>query len=654
MAIEKMSMLNLVGSIKDVDNVARKIILSGNLDVVSALNEIKQSRFNLDVTERNVDSLAGMASVHPLELSESYRESLEKMKIIENAYNHKFKIKKEYLKQDIKLEKMEESINALYKEFSPIVKKQNQLQEEIYEAEKSIERFKLIENIDINIEDLDNMEKFNYYFGSLTKENRIKVKRNYENIPAIVIHEGTVNRDEVYLVIYPVDLGIETERILRSLNFKKLEIKKGFKGKPIDIIKKLEEDKKERHKELQKIKNELDKLKADNKERIEKCYTIFKIQERVNELKKLMVATRHLFYLSAWIPTNCINEFEDKIKDIKDLTIHYENQEDLTTVLNPPTKLKNNWLLSPFEYLIEMYATPSYNEIDPTSLLAITYMLFFGAMFGDVGQGLVIFLGGMFLARKNGSKFAKLISRVGISSMIFGVLYGSVFGFEEILPAILISPFENIQTILISSVLAGIILTYISFTFNIINGIKLREYKDALFGKNGIVGALFYALILYLIAQNIIKLPAIPLFLGMLILLLFIAIMIVREPLTNLIFSKRPLYSEDVSSYYIESTFEIIETLLSMISSTLSFIRIGAFALTHVGLFMAFQVISELIDNVFFSIVVLTVGNIVIIALEGLIVGIQALRLEYYELFSKFYRGEGRIYRPFKIEKENQ
>lgn len=654
MAIEKMSMLNLVGSIEDVDKVARKIILSGNLDVVSALNEIKQSRFNLDVTEKNVESLAGMASVHPLELHEDYKEALAKMKTIEESYNYKFEIKEEYLNEDINLEDMKENIKNLYEKFSPILRKYETIQKEIKEIGKSIDKFKLIENIDINIENLDNMEKFNYYFGLLTKENRIKVKRNYENIPAIVLHEGTVNANEVYLVIFPVDLGLETERILRSLSFKKLDIQKGFKGKPIEVLQKLREKKENKHTELLKLRDDLNKLKDDNKKTIEKCYTIFKIQERVNELKKLMVATRHLFYLSAWIPTNCIDEFEDKLKNIEYLTIHYEKEEDLTTSLNPPTKLKNNWLLSPFEYLIEMYATPSYNELDPTPFLAITYMLFFGAMFGDVGQGIVIFLGGMYLSRKSGSKFGELVSRVGISSMVFGILYGSVFGFEEIIPAILIRPFENIQTVLIASVVAGIFLMYISYIFNIINGIKLKEYKDAFFGKNGIVGALFYGLILYLIDQNILNLARIPLFLGVIILVILIAIIVVREPLTNAIFKIRPLYSEDVSSYYIESSFEIIETLLSMISNTLSFIRIGAFALTHVGLFMAFQVIADILDNVVFSIIVLTIGNIVIIALEGLIVGIQALRLEYYELFSKYYRGEGRIYKPFKIQEETE
>mgnify|MGYP000999251812 FL=1 len=126
------------------------------------------------------------------------------------------------------------------------------------------------------------------------------------------------------------------------------------------------------------------------------------------------------------------------------------------------------------------------------------------------------------------------------------------------------------------------------------------------------------------------------------------AAMVVKQPLGNLI-KKKPLYNESVSDYYIESGFSIIETLLSMLSGTLSFIRVGAFALTHVGLFIAFQTIGRLIGSGIGDVVVLIIGNVVIICLEGLIVFIQGLRLEYYELFSRYYKGEGVEFSPIKI-----
>jgi V/A-type H+-transporting ATPase subunit I len=115
----------------------------------------------------------------------------------------------------------------------------------------------------------------------------------------------------------------------------------------------------------------------------------------------------------------------------------------------------------------------------------------------------------------------------------------------------------------------------------------------------------------------------------------------------------RPLHHESLSDYYIENSFGVIETILSMLSKTISFVRIGAFALNHVGLFIAFKTISSMMRSSAGSFIVLLVGNIVIIGLEGLIVFIQGLRLEYYELFSRFYRGDGEEYNPIRLPEHN-
>jgi len=653
MAIEKMSMINIVGSVEYIDEVSKEIILSGNLDIVSALNEIKESRFNLDITENNVESLAEMAKVHPISANKDYKESLKKLDIIQKSYKEEFEIKVEHIREEYTLDSLQDEVNSFYEKFLPLFQKSEDIKKEIDDIDKLLHNFTLIKDLDVRIEELDNMKYFNYYFGLLSKENRIKLKKNYENIPAIVLHEGSSGEGEVYLIIFPVDLEIETERILRSLSFKKLNISKDLKGTPEEIIDRLETEKTRNIDKLSQYEEELVKLKNDNKEIIEKDYSRFNLQKRINELKRLMVSTEYLFYLSGWIPTDEKKDFERRLKKFNNIIIHYQEDEDTNTSFSPPTKLKNNWLFAPFEYLINMYGTPSYGELDPTPFLAITYLIFFGAMFGDIGQGLVIMLGGIYLKSKHkGGEFGKLFIRVGISSMFFGFLYGSIFGFEEVIHALLIVPFENINLTLIASVIIGIFFIFVSYIYSIMNGFRLDEYKEALFGRNGVVGALFYALILFMILQSFLNITGIPLGIGVVILLVLMAVMVVREPLANILFNKRPLYEEDISSYYIESSFEIIETLLSMISNTLSFIRVGAFALTHVGLFMAFQVIADIIGNTTGSIIVLIIGNIVIIGLEGLIVGIQALRLEYYELFSKYYRGEGRAYRPFGMKEE--
>jgi V/A-type H+-transporting ATPase subunit I len=139
-----------------------------------------------------------------------------------------------------------------------------------------------------------------------------------------------------------------------------------------------------------------------------------------------------------------------------------------------------------------------------------------------------------------------------------------------------------------------------------------------------------------------------PILIGLIILMIFIVL--IREPLANYLTRRKPLYENAVSEYYVEGGFEIFEMLLGMLSNTLSFIRIGAFALTHVGLFMAFQTLAAMAQNGVISVGILIVANLFIILLEGLIVSIQALRLQYYELFSKYYTGDGTEFKPINLE----
>ena len=131
---------------------------------------------------------------------------------------------------------------------------------------------------------------------------------------------------------------------------------------------------------------------------------------------------------------------------------------------------------------------------------------------------------------------------------------------------------------------------------------------------------------------------------GLLLLMLF------KEPLSNKLAHNDKLYRESPANYYVEEGFGVIETLLSMLSNTISFLRVGAFALNHAGLYIAFATLAGMMSTSWGNLAVLILGNIVIIALEGLIVFIQALRLEYYELFTKYYRGDGIEYIPVQIK----
>ena len=210
-------------------------------------------------------------------------------------------------------------------------------------------------------------------------------------------------------------------------------------------------------------------------------------------------------------------------------------------------------------------------------------------------------------------------------------------------------PMENINYILLTGVIFGIVLILSAYLYNIINSRIEKNVEKGVFSRNGVVGFIFYLILLYtvfrvLVTHSSISLALVCIMIGLILLMVF------KQPLANRLIHAEQLYQESPANYYTEEGFGVIETLLSIISNTLSFIRVGAFALNHVGLYIAFATMARMISNSWGSLAILVLGNIIIIGLEGLIVFIQALRLEYYELFTKYFRGNGIEYVPAKME----
>ena len=357
--------------------------------------------------------------------------------------------------------------------------------------------------------------------------------------------------------------------------------------------------------------------------------------------------------LSGFVPESYLEEFKQGIETvvtIKDFDPSV--QEDIET----PTLLKNNLFARPFELFVDMYGLPKYTEFDPTTYFAITYSIMFGMMFGDLGQGLMIAIAGWLFAKKTGSKLGEIMIRLGISSMIFGVIYGSVFGNEEIigeilgplnigLPIHVTSP-SFTMNLLISTVAFGAILLLSSIALNIVLSLKHKRYQRALFTQNGVAGFVFYAFVLFALVKevtgsSVLNPLTISLFIGVPIFAMFM-----KEPLGNLLGGKSVKPHEGWGGYILESFFEMFEVLIGFVSNTMSFMRVGGFVLSHAGMMTVVAVLQQMSGKG--AILVLIIGNIFVVCLEGLLVGIQSLRLQYYEIFSRFYDGGGK---PFETVK---
>ncbi|MGM0379013.1 MAG: V-type ATP synthase subunit I [Bacillota bacterium] len=654
MSVEKMYLLNMVGEREKFYDVMQQMILSKSVQFIDAYRQIDQSDFRLSMEEENIDEIINLSKVHKSNFESDLVEIENMIENIISTIGFKINIKEKYLRSSFDPTKLMESIEKIYKIFNKKNKKINNLENELQDLEKMM-NIKALKGIDFNFQDFINMENFNIKFGRLSLNNRKRLSMNYENVTAAVMHLDTKFADDLYLVAYPEKLKEETNRILRSVYFDEINIDEKYLDTPLKMIEKIKRRKNEVNEKLSKEKKEVNNLKEEYKEKIQKNYAQFKIYKKIINLSDKIAFTENFFYLSAWVPKSKSKKLEKTIFESTNAIVDYKKESEK---MEPPTKLKNNWFFKPFESLVNMYGVPNYNEIDPTAFFTIIYTFLFGAMFGDVGQGLVFFAVGQFLRSKDDYKvFSGILSRIGISSMVFGTIYDSFFGYENIISEfipfnIYIHPLENINTMLISAIIFGIFLIFISFGYSIYNKLKIKDIEEGIFGRNGIVGLILYSSVLVVILNMISTKIDIDIKIFQFLIFISIALLFFKEPIVNKIEGKNRLYKESASEYYVESGFDLIETFLSIFSNTLSFIRIGAFALNHVGLFIAFHTIADLIGTRIGDVSMFILGNIIIILLEGLIVFIQGLRLMYYEVFSKYYKGDGYKFIPSYIEME--
>lgn len=652
MAIENVIMMDVVGKIKVVDKFAKDIFLFNDIQIVDAMHEIDSGRFMLPVLEENIGELLGFAQLVSGETMMDERNFVKLINKLKELYQDSLKMDIiSIAKGDYNLEKSLAIVKSFESNLEGEYSEIKEINERMEELKKSRVAYSYLDELDAQMSELDNLVNFSYSIGSVTKDNAVRLKSIYNSVTSIVFHVGNqADNEEVFMIISPKDLEIESQRILKALNYKPIE---GFRAEytesPREIIKSIDHEMlalKERNITL--FKNLRVHLEKNRKDATDSFNTLY-LYGNLNMIKKYMAFSDDNFYFSGWISKRDKEQMEAIGSRYPELIMMFSDTK--TGSGKPPTKMKNNWLFRPFEMLVKMYGVPSFNELDPTPFLSITYMFCFGFMFGDVGQGLILAVIGFILGKK-GVELGKVLLRLGICSIFFGFMYGSVFGFETVINAIWLRPFNEINTILLTAVIVGIGLLFVAYVYSIINKLRKKEIKEGFFGKNGICGFILYTSILGLLG---LYLGVFPNATGLKFILIGIAILmtvivLVREPLVNYFSKRKPLYENEVSEYYVEGGFELFEMLLGMLSNTLSFIRIGAFALTHVGLFMAFQTLAVMAQNGVISMGILIVANLFIIVLEGLIVSIQALRLQYYELFSKYYTGDGIEFKPIDME----
>ena len=335
--------------------------------------------------------------------------------------------------------------------------------------------------------------------------------------------------------------------------------------------------------------------------------------------------------LEGWMPKKAFRSFAAGLEHAKVRVAAAEGEA--------PVLIRTPSVLKPFETLICHFAYPRYGEINPVLPFAFAFLLLFGIMFGDVGHGLLLAAAGWGVKRyhRTYAELGQIYFLSGIASTAFGFLYGSVFGVHHLLPHLLFTPINNVQATIIFSIGIGIAIITFSFLLHIVTAIQRREPSLLFVSEGSLLWLLVYWFTIGILVKSLVQELDITYELTILTLLLAaILVLALRR-----------------SRQKTQAVIDLLREFMDTITNTISFLRVGAFALAHGALFMAVfsiaRMISESHGESFGYWITLIIGNVVIIVLEAIVVTIQTLRLEYYEFFKRFFKGGGLPYRPYSV-----
>ncbi len=647
------------------DYIAKTTSIISSLKILHLMNIRKTRVGELDL-ESEADS-------NLLRKYSELKERLEKIfRVLDIKENNQLSETYPYQQDDVNPQKdfsvIEKTVQQLEGEIFSFIKAIESPEKAKAEKENLLRQLEIFSQIKIDLNLFCDCKFLYAASGFIPSDNIGRLELSLSNIYHLYIPSTTFSKRRLIFVFGSRKDKEKIEKALKSAYFEKIEIPHYDHAHDINFeilkgkIKKLEMENRLAGTRLEKLRNGVEKKLADLNRKVKQSLTLLEIGKSFDKVGDT-------YHISGWIPQKVTPTLKKKVLEVTDqqsiVSVSIPNgdrkyREKFTKI---PTCFQNPAFFRPFEKLVSEYAIPSYHEVEPTVFFALSFLLMFGVMFGDIGHGFILFIGGLLTLKKSKKENIRdiglIIMECGFMSTFFGFLYGSIFGFEHIIPPLWFNPMENISYFMKVTIVFGIIVISIGLILNIINSIMNSDYKTGIFGEFGIMGLIFYwgcigLAIIYLATG---KFQA---NFGYIFLILFLPLLIIffKEPLFNLytrIIHKRNLsvFPENIGIYLLESFIEVNDIVIGFLSNTVSFIRISAFALAHAGLFLAVfalaNTLQDLKGGILWYWIIMILGNMGIIVIESVIVTIQTIRLEYYEFFGKFFKGGGEIYKPVKI-----
>ncbi|MFW5895207.1 MAG: V-type ATP synthase subunit I, partial [archaeon] len=641
-------------------------------------------------------------------LTEDLSDLFSKLKITEDSFGD-FKIQN---KRKFVFDNLKKLLKDLIEEVNFYLKRINELKSYITTARLELEEREIIEQVYSFLNQFGLNKLTISHFNQLTFKVFTSFDKNLETIRNMFsfsefpcfykIHH--IKSDKVVLfVIYP---KIKEDDLQERINFifaEEIPVLKKYLSYSGVNIERIRKEIAFIQKKINKYQNEIEQIRDKNLKKFAAINEIlYNIEEYIWAERQFENISSERVILNLFIPAEKRKEvqkelqihFQDKIeinyiniskrskvfennllikedfkqREEQEEKKYEQNREENDLREETPTLMNNISLIKPFETITKMYGTPNYSEVDPTPFIAITFPLIFGLMFGDIGHGLCLIIAGLiglFLFKNKKEtyyNFSVIIIYCGVGAVFAGFLYGQIFGGHkifgmELMPVkigniVFHHPLENIMTVFIFTIILGIIHINIGWLIQFINywrhSRKFLAFSDSLLKIFLLMGG---SLLIFLYGLDLnawfefpypILFPLIP---GLLLFIL--------KPLGKFV-GLSYFKDESIGELIMESSLETFETILSVLSNVLSYIRILALLLAHIALMTSIQAIIGLLDtNTIFmqviSVIGLIAGNFIVIIFEGLLVFLNTIRLHFYEFFFKFYQGSGKEFIPFHL-----
>lgn len=586
----------------------------------------------------------GYGEAMPLVPGEAYRELFRQAESrLEKILNHIPLGEQEPIGEvrEVTLEELEETnrwLGRLWERCSAGEQAQHDLEEEermVAQLEEALDNFA---DLDIDLGRLQRDKLFlDTRIGILPRGNLEQLRGALELAGYLLFSYMQHDENAHVIVAGPKgDADGELGEILDTAGFRHLPIPPELHDEPDDVRRELGERRDRIVGHRDKLAQELATCADEVGERLRLARLQLLLARPYAEVDQAVHGYGSLSVLTGWMPERELPRARQALTEKLTFPFHLEIRDPLPEEEREvPSYSPRGGLLKSFSILVSQYGVPRYGEIDPTPIFAVSFIAMFGMMFGDIGHGLAIVAAALF-ARKLLKSFTVFAVLAGCSATLFGFFYGSIFGYH-ILHAWWIEPLSDPLYMLSVALVWGVGFLLVISLLAIYNRISRKAYSEAIFDTNGVVSLLLYLSImggLYGVYRGtgFSTAAAISAIICLLALLSYKLIETEAPPAERMMVA----------------LIETFETLTGYVSNTLSFLRVAAFSLNHVALAIAVFTLAEMMDTMGHWIMVIC-GNIFILVLEGAIVTIQALRLEYYEGFSRFYSGDGRKFKPLRL-----